>query len=75
MSIAVPHTRRPGQGHSQGRSLGRTITQARAQAVENRQPARRVRHEVRDGVAVIAFSAVSSTTLAGLITVVVSLAR
>ena len=28
------------------------------------QPPRRVRHEVRDGVAVIAFSAVSSTVLA-----------
>jgi hypothetical protein len=28
------------------------------------QPVRRVRHEVRDGVAVIAFSAVASTALA-----------
>jgi hypothetical protein len=28
------------------------------------QPARRVRHEVRDGMAVIAFSAVASTGLA-----------
>jgi hypothetical protein len=28
------------------------------------QPARRVRHEVRDGVAVIAFSAVASSGLA-----------
>lgn len=27
-------------------------------------PARRVRHEVRDGIAVIAFSAVSSSVLA-----------
>ena len=71
MSIALPHTRRPGQG----RSLGRTVAQARAQATENRRPARRVRHEVRDGVAVIAFSATSSTVLAGLITVVVSMAR
>ena len=29
------------------------------------QPVRRVRHEVRDGVAVIAFSAAASTALAG----------
>lgn len=71
MSIALPHTRRPGQG----RSLGHTVAQARAQAVDNRRPARRVRHEVRDGVAVIAFSAAASSGLAGLITVVVSLAR
>jgi hypothetical protein len=28
------------------------------------QPARRVRHEVRDGIAVIAFSAVASSALA-----------
>jgi hypothetical protein len=28
------------------------------------QPARRVRHQVRDGVAVIAFSATASTALA-----------
>ena len=67
MSIALPHTRRQG--------LGRTVAQARAQATENRRPARRVRHEVRDGVAVIAFSATSSTVLAGLITAVVSMAR
>jgi hypothetical protein len=71
MSIALPHTRR--QGPPSG--LGRTVAQARAQAVENRRPARRVRHEVRDGVAVVAFSAVSSTGLAGLITVIVSMAR
>ena len=67
MSIALPHTRRQG--------LGRTVAQARTQATENRRPERRVRHEVRDGVAVIAFSASASTALAGLITVLVSMAR
>ena len=71
MSIALPHTRRPGQGGS----LGHAVAHARAQAIENTRPARRVRHEVRDGVAVIAFSAAASSGLAGLITVVVSLAR
>ncbi len=33
--------------------------------VPMKRPLRRVRHEVRDGVAVIAFSAVASTALAG----------
>ena len=65
MSIALPHSRRQGLGHA--------VSRDRAQAIENRRPARRVRHEVRDGVAVIAFSAASSTALAGLITGVVSL--
>jgi hypothetical protein len=67
MSIAVPHTRRE--------SLGETVAQARAQAVDNRRPARRVRHEVRDGLAVVAFSASASTALAGVITVLVTWAR
>ena len=38
------------------------------------QPARRVRHEVRDGVAVIAFSAASSTGLALALLLIVRLA-
>ena len=37
------------------------------------RPLRRVRHEVRDGVAVIAFSAAASTALAGAILLVVTL--
>lgn len=65
MSIALPHTRRPA-----GRAVDRAVSR-----VEVPRPTRRVRHEVRDGVAVIAFSAVSSTGLAGLITVLVSMAR
>jgi hypothetical protein len=38
------------------------------------QPARRVRHEVRDGVAVIVFSAASSTGLALALLLIVRLA-
>lgn len=37
------------------------------------QPVRRVRHEVRDGVAVIAFSAVASTALAAALMAFLSL--
>jgi hypothetical protein len=37
------------------------------------QPVRRVRHEVRDGVAVIAFSAAASTALAGALMLLVHL--
>ena len=35
----------------------------------SRQPARRVRHEVRDGMAVIAFSAAASSALAAVLAV------
>jgi hypothetical protein len=38
------------------------------------QPARRVRHEVRDGVAVIAFSAAASSALALALLLIVRLA-
>jgi hypothetical protein len=38
------------------------------------RPVRRVRHEVRDGVTVIAFSALSSTALAGTMLLLVRLA-
>ena len=37
------------------------------------QPVRRVRHEVRDGLAVIAFSAVASSALAGVLMLLVRL--
>lgn len=37
------------------------------------QPVRRVRHEVRDGMAVIAFSAAASTALATALTMFLSL--
>ncbi len=37
------------------------------------QPVRRVRHEVRDGMAVIAFSAVASTALAAVLMTFLSL--
>jgi hypothetical protein len=39
------------------------------------QPPRRVRHEVRDGLAVIAFSAVVSSALAVALTLLVHLAE
>jgi hypothetical protein len=38
------------------------------------RPVRRVRHEVRDGVAVIAFSATASTALTGVLMLLVHLA-
>ena len=38
------------------------------------QPTRRVRHEVRDGVAVIAFSALASSALAVAVMLLVALA-
>ena len=38
------------------------------------RPVRRVRHEVKDGMAVIAFSALSSTALAGAMLLLVRLA-
>jgi hypothetical protein len=43
-----------------------------APAVDTR-PLRRVRHEVRDGAVVMAFSAVASTALAGAMLLVVTL--
>ena len=51
-----------------------TIAVARAQAVENRRCNRRVRQEVRDALAVVAFSAGASTVLAVAITLLVTLA-
>ena len=44
----------------------------RQAALENRRCARRVRHEVRDGVAVAAFSAIASTVLTLLLTFALS---
>ncbi|QNN53098.1 hypothetical protein [Nocardioides mesophilus] len=38
------------------------------------RPVRRVRHEVKDGMAVIVFSAVSSTALAGVLLLLIRLA-
>lgn len=38
-------------------------------------PARRVRHDVRDGLAVMAFSAVASVLLAVVLTVLVGLGK
>ena len=49
------------------RAAGRAPASHRAlieEALDNRRCPRRVRYEVRDGVAVIAFSAVSSTVAA-----------
>ncbi len=50
-------------------SLAQRLTPPRPQP----KPLRRVRHEVRDGVVVIAFSATASTVLAGAMLLLVSL--
>jgi hypothetical protein len=57
-----------------GRVSGAAAQAARARRPMPVRPVRRVRHEVRDGVAVIAFSAVSSTALAGTMLLLVRLA-
>ena len=53
-------------------SLGDTIALARARSLENRRCDRRVRHEARDAIAVVLFSAAASTSLAVLITLVLA---
>lgn len=56
MSITLPHTR----SHTRrGAGPRRLPTRTRAAAAP-----RRVRHEVRDGMAVVAFSAVASSAVA-----------
>ena len=51
-------------GHLSGAATGPPVTQ---------RPVRRVRHQVRDGAVVMAFSAVASTALAGAMLLVVTL--
>ena len=51
-----------------------STTAARAESWENRRCPRRVRHEVRDGLAVAAFSAAASTVVALAITLLLALA-
>lgn len=48
-------------------------TAARTQSLENRRCPRRVRHEVRDGLAVMAFTAAASTVTAVTLTLLLSL--
>jgi hypothetical protein len=57
-----------------GRVSGAAAQAAGARRPMPVRPVRRVRHEVRDGVAVIMFSAVSSTALAGTMLLLVRLA-
>lgn len=73
MSVALPHTHRD-RARSVAGTLGDAVTVARAQSLENRRCTRRVRHEVRDGLGVILFSAAASTALAVLLTLVLALA-
>ena len=69
MSTVTTHSPTPGRGTS----FAEAVTEARLQSLANRRCSRRVRHEVRDGAAVIAFSALASTALAVTITAVLAL--
>lgn len=60
MSVAVTQRRRE--------SLSDTVARARMQSLANRRCPRRVRQEVRDGMAVVVFSAAASTGLAVVLT-------
>lgn len=63
MSVAVPQSPPPpGPPQQQGSTGGHRALIA--EALDNRRCPRRVRYEVRDGVAVAAFSAASSTVAA-----------
>lgn len=67
MSIAVPQSPAPsGPPSSAERASGPQVGHRAliADALDNRRCPRRVRYEVRDGVAVAAFSAASSTVAA-----------
>lgn len=88
MSVAVsqpagqssrrPPRRAPGQRTGRLRpapareSLGDTIALARARSLENRRCDRRVRQEARDALAVVLFSAAASTSLAVVLTLVLT---
>ncbi|MGA8209747.1 MAG: hypothetical protein WB441_00490 [Nocardioidaceae bacterium] len=61
----------PGRSAPTGRSG--TVPGSRRCPATAARPVRRVRHEVRDGVAVVAFSAAASTVLALVLLVLVQL--
>ena len=77
MSTTVPTTDVPGPAEGAGAhqpSWRESVAVARAESWENRRCPRRVRHEVRDGLAVAAFSAAASTAVAAALTFLLSLA-
>jgi hypothetical protein len=53
-------------------AVGRTVAPVASPVVT---PARRVRHEVRDGLAVMAFSAVTSVCLTGMLLLLTGLGK
>ena len=53
-------------------SLGDTIALARARSLENRRCGRRVRQEAKDALGVVLFSAAASTTVALVLTLVLT---
>jgi hypothetical protein len=71
MSIAVEQSprRTPSRGRDEDRGRGRargwseSVELARAESLENRSCARRVRYEARDALGVVLFSAAASTLL------------
>ena len=72
MSVAVSQSTRQRRPAPARESLGDTIALARAHSLENRRCGRRVRQEARDALGVVLFSAVASTTLAVVLTLVLA---
>lgn len=76
MSVAVSQPPRKPVGRSrsasQRGSLGDTVALARAHSLANRRCGRRVRQEARDALGVVLFSAAASTTLALVLTLVLT---
>jgi hypothetical protein len=63
-AVVQPGPRRPTRSPSSQSPARPSHSAAIEEALDNRRCPRRVRHEVRDGVAVAAFSAASSTAAA-----------
>lgn len=74
MSATVPATSPAERSAARPPSWRESVAVARAESWENRRCPRRVRHEVRDGLAVAAFSAAASTVVAVAITFLLALA-
>jgi hypothetical protein len=74
MSVAVSQHRRAAGRERGGAGVRPATRDLRAAALENRRCARRVRHEARDALGVVAFSAAASTGLTLLLTLLVALA-
>ena len=77
MSIAVdqPPRRTPSAQGGAGRTRAgwsEAVELARAESLENRSCARRVRYEARDALGVVLFSAAASTLLSVLVAVALS---